>query len=169
MTRQAGTDPGADIACGAVAGVLATLVMSLVIAAGWLAGLFRTPPPKQITAAAHLKARVAPPKDWSTFQASWLGAHILYGVGCGVIFALTRLGLPALPGKPTGLGFGLGVWGVSYLGLMPMLQLYPWPGKDTPGRVATMIAAHVVFGVSLAEIHDRLRRWWHDGTSPASA
>jgi hypothetical protein len=47
---------------------------------------------------------------------------------------------------------------------MPALGLYPWPEDDTKSRLGVMMLAHVVFGVSLAEVeprlaHRRVIRW----------
>lgn len=95
------------------------------------------------------------------FQAGWLSAHLLYGMGCGALFSLlVEYGLrrvrPGVPRHPVGLAFGLLVWSASYLGPVPALRPYPRTGLDTSGNVGTMIAAHVVFGASLAEVDYRL-------------
>jgi len=141
---------------GALAGGAATVAMSGVIAIGRALGLFRTSPPQEITAAATQEATGWPPAATTAFRAGGLSAHLLYGMACGSLFSGLRQCGPRLPRQPLGLGFGLLVWGASYLGLMPALRLYPWPNQDTPGRVATMILAHLVFGASLAEVDKRL-------------
>jgi hypothetical protein len=141
---------------GALSGAVATVAMSGVMAVGRALGLYRTPPPQEITAAATQETTGWPPAATPAFRAGWLSAHLLYGMACGVLFSGLRQGGPGVPRQPLGLGFGLLVWGASYLGLMPALRLYPWPDQDTPGRLATMILAHLVFGASLAEIDGRL-------------
>ena len=147
---------GSQAGRGALAGALATVAMSGVIALGRALGLFQSPPPKQITANAAATATDVVPASSPGFQATWMLAHLLYGAACGVAFALLRACLPAGLLRPGGLAFGLLVWAVSYLGLMPALKLYPWPWQDDPDRMATTIAAHAVFGLSLAEIDGRL-------------
>lgn len=140
---------------GGLAGILGTGPMSLAIAAGRAAGLFRTPPPKQIIERAQAKAGIRHELPEPAVQASWLAAHLGYGAACGVLYTLLR---PLLPTSPitAGLLYGGAVWGVSYLGLMPSLGLYPGPKADSPLRAAVMIVAHVVFGVTTAEVERRL-------------
>ena len=156
---------------GLFAGALATGPMSGVMLAGKLLGLMGTPPPKEITAKAAIAA-VTTPHDASaiggivrfpgaapsdSFPALWMGGHVLYGAACGGGYALLhRRLLPRVPAWLHGAGFGLLVWGFSYLAWVPALGLYPRPERDSPGRMATMIVAHVVFGVTLAEINRRL-------------
>jgi uncharacterized membrane protein YagU involved in acid resistance len=48
-----------------------------------------------------------------------------------------------------GISFGLLVWAISYLGLLPALGLYPSPRKDTGRRTAIMVLAHIVWGAML--------------------
>jgi hypothetical protein len=155
---------------GLLAGALATVPMSGLMAAGKLLGLLGTPPPKQITANAAgatvartldvldvSKLAAVPRGDPSgAFRALWMGGHIGYGAACGGVFAALQRLLPQAPDWLLGLGFGLLVWGTSYLGWVPALRLYPRPERDSPGRMATMIAAHIVFGLTLAEINRRL-------------
>ena len=61
---------------------------------------------------------------------------------------------PALKGA----AFGLGVWSVSYLGLMPALGVLN-PATEHPGRRnALMIAAHLVWGSATGILFDRLQK-----------
>jgi hypothetical protein len=141
---------------GALAGVAATVPMTAVIAAGDVLGLLRTPPPEEITARVAERAGEVPDRQSPAFQAEWLAAHTAYGAACGAVYALAR---PLLPRSDVlaGLLFGGAVWGVSYIGLLPALALYPAPDEDAPGRAATMIAAHAVYGTALAATARRLR------------
>lgn len=152
-----------DIVRSGLAGAVATGVMAVVILGGKITGLLQTPPPKHI--AKRLGQEVAGKNPGATsaaaFNGIWLSAHLAFGVACGCGYGLLRSSLPLLIPKNTllaGLVYGLGVWSVSYLGLMPVLGLYPWPEKDSASRTGVMIAAHAVFGVSLAEVDQRLSR-----------
>ena len=49
----------------------------------------------------------------------------------------------------SGIGYGLFVWGINYLGFLPQLKLYRKPAKETFKRNIMMILAHVVWGSSL--------------------
>jgi putative membrane protein len=141
---------------GALAGLAATVPMTDVIGVGRAAGLMGTPPPVEITENAAEQAGGDPDRQSPEFQAAWLAAHIGYGAACGVIFSAIR---PLLPRSDlaAGLLFGGAVWGVSYIGLMPSLNLYPSAEDDSNQRQAVMIAAHAVFGTALASFEHRLR------------
>lgn len=141
---------------GSIAGVVATIPMTAVIAAGRLAGLIQTPPPKQITANAERDAGVHPSSmSRESFHASWLAAHLGFGAAAGAVFALIGRFLPGSE-RSEGLLYGLLVWATNYIGLLPSLGLYPGPTEDSTSRTVVMIVAHGVYGVALAETEDRL-------------
>jgi hypothetical protein len=135
---------------GAIAGLTATIPMTIVIVLGRGLRLLWTPPPKQITKRIANRAGVHAQPSSDEFKASWVAAHFAYGAGCGSIYSLAR---PMLPGPVAlkGLIFGETVWAVSYLGFVPALGLYPWPKDDSKSRMAVMIAAHAVYGLVTAQ------------------
>ena len=143
------------LARGGLAGLLGTGLMTLVIAGARAARLLRTPPPAEITERAQQQAGVRRRIPAPAFRASWLSAHFGYGAACGAVYTLVRPGLPASTAA-AGLVYGGAVWAMSYLGLLPALGLYPRPADDSRSRMAVMIAAHAVFGVSVAEAERRL-------------
>lgn len=58
-----------------------------------------------------------------------------------------------------GMGYGLLVWVVSYMGWLPAVRLFPYAPKSEPApRNALMIFAHFVFGSSLAALYYALSR-----------
>lgn len=146
----------ASMVRGGLAGLAATVPMTAVIAAGRVGGWLYTPPPAEITGEVAERMGEEPEPEDPVFQASWLAAHLGYGAACGALYGLLR---PLLPrsNSAAGLIFGGAVWGVSYLGLLPALDLFPSATKDSPRRQAVMIAAHGVYGVSLAEVEQALR------------
>ena len=79
---------------GAVAGLAATVPMTVVIGAGRAAGLLHTPPPVEITENVAEQAGEDPDPSSAAFQAGWLAAHLGYGAACGAVYALLRRGLP---------------------------------------------------------------------------
>jgi uncharacterized membrane protein YagU involved in acid resistance len=122
-------------------------------------GLLRTPPPAQITA--NVQRRLTNIENSPehipepVFHTSWLLSHFGYGTGCGVLYSPLR---PLLPPSLAlrGLAYGLAVWGISYINLMPQLRLYPAVREDRLSQTAVMIAAHVVYGVALLVLERQL-------------
>lgn len=140
-----------------LSGSLATIPMTVVILAGRRLSGFRTPPPVEITRRLSRRAGISPPRSKGGFRVFWLAGHIAYGAACGALYTRLRRRLPGDP-VVAGLLAGGAVWGVSYLGYLPALSLYPAPEDDSSDRTLVMIAAHAVYGVALAETEHRLRR-----------
>ena len=113
-------------------------------------------PPRQITMNVASKMGVASQMDESDRFTTTMLAHYGYGAAVGAIFAALpqrdRLGVIA-----RGLLFGAGVWTASYLGFLPSAGLLPSATRQPIRRSALMIAAHLVWGVTLAFLEQRYR------------
>jgi uncharacterized membrane protein YagU involved in acid resistance len=122
----------------------------VIVVSRWL-GLFRTPPPAQIAQTAAREVGVAAIADDAAFGPLWLGLHLAFGAGCGVLY---RVLLPRCPVFPLagGASYGLLLWAVNYLGLMPALGLFPPPRQAGQRRTVVMIVAHLVYGLALAHV-----------------
>jgi uncharacterized membrane protein YagU involved in acid resistance len=150
VTKQ---DAIGRVAAGAAAGLLATVPMTaaMKLAQHALPPHQRHPlPPRRITLRALRKVGLRPHIHLNEAQRRGLtlAAHFGYGTGAGALFGLfaprnTREAVSA------GVGYGLLVWAASYLGLMPALDLHPSATRESPGRNAMMIAAHVAWGAAL--------------------
>ena len=140
---------------GGLAGLIATGAMSGVMAGGRYAGLLGTPPPKRITKRLEERIGIRDDLTYPEFQATWMASHFGYGTANGVLYGLVRPLLP-LPDAPAGILFGLGLWAVSYLGIMPGLGLHQPATRDSESKQAVMVAGHVVYGLVLAEANRRL-------------
>jgi uncharacterized membrane protein YagU involved in acid resistance len=139
---------------GAICGICATGPMSAVMV--WLHRRLpsseRYPlPPREITGQAV--EQVTDPRNVAPEVRSaltWL-AHFGYGGATGIIYStLDR----KLPGTSIVRGpiYGLIVWTISYLGLLPGLHVLK-PATEHPARRnALMIGAHLVWGLFLAVI-----------------
>jgi hypothetical protein len=141
-------DDGRAIVAGALGGAAGTLVMSAVMEGARRAGLLGRHPPELITAAA-LDAADAP-REGGTQAALAALAHLGFGVLAGALFGPLDRRLRA-PGGPVarGVAYGSLIWAVSYAGWVPALGILPPPGRDRPGRPATMLVAHWVYGAVL--------------------
>ena len=86
-----------------------------------------------------------------------LSAHVGYGAASGAAYALT-MGKAPLPTPIKGLGFGLGLFAVSYLGWLPTAGILRPATAYPASRNAGLIAAHLVYGAITAFITDALTR-----------
>jgi uncharacterized membrane protein YagU involved in acid resistance len=114
-------------------------------------------PPREITEAVvdqAADAGLAPRPDEKTLYRITMASHFGYGAAVGTLYPWTAGRLP-LPSLLKGIVFGLGVWTVSYLGLLPSLGLLAPATKHPPKRTRLMIAAHVVWGAALGLVADR--------------
>lgn len=145
-----------DLASGALAGFVATVPMTVAM---WvmhrqLPWAERYPlPPRRITGKLAAKAGVRQHLDEPEERGLTLAAHFGYGTATGAIYGAIADEVPA-PRIVSGVLYGLGVWAVSYLGVLPALGILR-PATEHPAkRNALMIAAHVVWGASLGAALD---------------
>ena len=146
---------------GAVAGFTATIPMTVVMLTlhrRALPARQRFPlPPRRITMRAAGKARVRNRMDEPQRTAATYAAHFGYGTATGAVYGALA---PAVPGNPLvkGTSYGLIVWALSYLGLLPLLDLHRPATREPAGRNALMILAHVVWGAALGALTDQIAR-----------
>ncbi|MBA2518051.1 MAG: DUF1440 domain-containing protein [Chloroflexia bacterium] len=145
------------IRAGLISGALATAPMTLVLAVSRWLGLFRTAPPEQIAKNAAAEAGLEEVTDDPEFGPIWLGLHVVFGAGSGLGFGLVR---PFLPRSPVAGGavYGLIVWAVNYVGLMPVLGLFPSPRQAGIRRTVVMIVAHIVYGTVMGVVFSATRK-----------
>jgi hypothetical protein len=127
---------------GAVSGLAATGTMSLLMLAARRFGLLGEPPPRRII---RLLLSPLSLRGRALDSAATL-AHFAFGAAMGGLFGLA----PGRAGPVRGLLFGLGVWSVSYAGVLPQVGLMPPTRRDRPGRPTSMLLAHLAYGVTLA-------------------
>jgi uncharacterized membrane protein YagU involved in acid resistance len=154
-----------SIASGATAGLAGTVTMTVAMEA-----LHRTLPEGQrfplpprliaehVVDRAGAKDIVQTPRDE---QLAAVVGHFGYGAATGAAYALAS---PYLPRDPVASGaiWGMIVWAGSYMGWLPLAGLRPLATRLPPQRELAMIAAHLVFGVSIGLTYDGLTR---DGRS----
>lgn len=118
-------------------------------------------PPRQITEEALESTGVENPSE-EVVQPATLVAHYSYGAAMGAMFGLLNSGQRM--NSCSGTAFGVAVWSASYFGLLPALGSRARGTKQTFQQNATMFAAHLIWGASLAlayesaiSEHSRLR------------
>jgi hypothetical protein len=146
---------GETVRDGLVAGAVATAAMSGVMRAAQAMGLLGKLPPRKITDRALDAAGAEEAPRPARSLAATL-AHVGFGVGCAALYALVhRRVRRILPAPLAGAAFGTLVWAASYAGWIPALGIMPPPNEDSPGRAATMVAAHWVYGGVMGAVLDR--------------
>ena len=137
------------VIAGSMAGLAATAPMTVVMKSlhSQLPARERYPlPPKQITRELAEEAGVGDlTRGGPEWGAATYASHFGYGAVGGAAYGAMA---PHLPGHPVlkGVGFGLAVWTVSYLGWLPAAGILPSATREPARRDALMIAAHVVWG-----------------------
>lgn len=153
---------GSKLLTGAMAGGIATAPMTLAMAAmhRWLPSHERYPlPPSEITARLTEEAGVAQHVDREQHTALTLANHFGYGAAVGAIYALLANRLRSAQGATlAGIGYGLLVWAVSYLGLLPALGILRPATEHPERRNALMIVAHVIWGSITGLLVQRMQR-----------
>jgi uncharacterized membrane protein YagU involved in acid resistance len=149
------------LAVGAIAGLIATGPMTVVMELSHR----RLPihqqhalPPRKITSRVLARAGQHHRLDEEERTALTVGAHFGYGAAMGALYAPLARALK-VPGVVSGIVFGLLVWLVSYLGLLPALGLFPPAHREARQRNLLMIVAHVVWGAAVGSLVQRE----HDG------
>ncbi|MGZ3449801.1 MAG: DUF6789 family protein [Polyangiales bacterium] len=135
---------------GVVAGTAATVTMSAFMAVAKRLGALGEPPPRKIVRGALRRVGLRP--RGRALDLAGLAAHVAFGAAAGVLFA----SMPKKRHRIPAMAFGLGVWLVSYAGVLPQLRLMPKPSRDRPMRPTAMALAHIVYGATLGEVSHRL-------------
>jgi hypothetical protein len=143
------------IAAGSAAGAAATLPMSGVVWGARTIGVYRRKPPPEQVAEESTRPLFEPKRLPGPARAALkTGQHFGFGGAVGGVFGLASFAVK--PSALTGLLTGLGVWAASYGHVIPAVGVMPPPGRDEHGRAATMVVAHVVYGLALG----LGLRWW---------
>jgi uncharacterized membrane protein YagU involved in acid resistance len=141
-----------DLIVGAAAGITATAPMTITMEQlhRVVPGEHDGPlPPREVTEELYEQfsssGRAAEPH----LQRMTVVLHYAFGGAAGALFPLVApRALP--PAIGAGILYGLAVWTGSYLGVLPALGIRHHAKHDSAGRNGIMIAAHVVWGATLA-------------------
>lgn len=143
-------EPGRALRDGAVAGVVATATMSVVMLTARRLGVMAEQPPRQMTDIVLDSVRQERSPVWLRNGLA-MASHFAFGAVLGSGFALAHRRYPKPGGLlPRGVIVASLVWFVSYQGWAPALGLMPPAWRDQPGRPMTMLVAHWVYGATLA-------------------
>jgi hypothetical protein len=136
-------------------GAIATVPMSAVMLIGQHLGWMREQPPEALTEEALDRADLLEERSGETVHAFAVASHFAFGAAGGALYGLLRRVAPRAPAVSSGVAFGLGIWGASYRGWIPALDLLP--AEERPGRRGTlvMIAAHAMYGATLGALSRR--------------
>lgn len=145
---------------GAIAGLVATLPMSIVMLVlhKMLPRSEQYPlPPEQITAEIAERADIESASRGRMRDILSVFAHFSFGASVGSAFVPVARFSP-LPTILTGLLYGFMVWFVSYQGWIPSARILPPASRQPARRNLMMIVAHLVWGSTLVLLLRRLAR-----------
>ena len=125
---------------GFVAGLGATVVMSVVMLAGIGTGVSPMPKPIPVALVGHTFEVHKP-----ALVVLGFGAHLLYGGAAGAVFTA----LVGRAGLARGLGYGVLLWLVMGLVALPYLGWGLFGTGMSPGIAAATLVLHLLYGASL--------------------
>ncbi len=136
---------------GALAGTIATVPMTafmLLMMRALPRWQHYNLPPEKLTDELAKRAGIKQHMNKPQKVAVALVAHFGYGAAMGMLYTLfmQKGTLRPFPFLLKGNVFGLMVWGASYLGLLPAMNMPSTAPKETPHRNLLMIGAHLVWG-----------------------
>ena len=146
-----------DASAGVAAGIVATTTMSAWMLFAKRIGWLNEQPPKLMT------RRLAGRAGWHV-AGERLGViatltHFAIGMTAGAAFALFQQRRRAMPASVlAGIGYGLIVWFLGYVAVLPPLDLMPPPGDGERRRTSAMTIAHVVYGATLGVVVHLIQR-----------
>jgi len=143
--------PFQNLVKGALAGLLATLPMTIFMRSAWrmLPRREKYPlPPRLITRRLTKETGVDEKLDANELTWLTLTLHFLFGAATGSLYGVLE---PRVPLNETVKGslMGLAVWSGSYLGWLPAFHILPPATQHPWRRNVLMIAAHLVWGIAL--------------------
>ena len=95
-------------------------------------------------------------RDLATRTRQWGKAvHLAYGSLWGLIYGILQTARTRRP-VLSGASHGLLVWAFGPALLVPAMKIMPAPAKAPRGRSALSLAAHVMYGVTVAALFSRL-------------
>lgn len=153
-----------NLLSGALAGLVATLPMTASMEAmfRFLPRHEQYPlPPGEITAKVTDELGMSRQIDSQQHFALTLFNHFAYGAAAGSLYGVATGALqPNMKLAPAlkGIAWGIVVWTVSYLGLLPALGVLRPATRHPRRRNVLMIVAHVVWGSVLGVLTER---WQH--------
>lgn len=150
------------ICAGTLAGLAATLPMSVVMLLGRRHGVsnrLEPLPPRQITERALEAIGLDRHLSKESEQTLTVVNHFGYGAAMGATYGVViDPPLGTTRAIATGVVYGLGVWTISYLGWLPATGFYRSASKDSCERNLMMLGAHVVWGGSLGLLTELAKR-----------
>lgn len=145
---------------GALSGFIATIPMSIAMIA--INKLMTWPhrqrlEPRKITDDMLNRVGLRDELDEEDRKQAAIAAHFAFGAAAGSLYPFVQRYIPASRSLRGPL-YGLGVWAVSYCGVLPALNTLPSPEKRPLGRTVLLVAAHLVWGAALEGAAETARR-----------
>ena len=155
------SDLGRRLVCGSVAGIAATVPMTVVmeLLRRALPPAGRDPlPPRRVAVGLARKLGFAGHMDRAEREGLTWASHFGYGAGTGAGYGAIDPALrKALPHPAaSGAAYGLGVWLLSYFGWLPAAGITSPQFRHPVRRNTTLVLSHLVWGVTTGLLTARM-------------
>src|SRR3954454_23421440 len=84
-------------------------------------------------------------------------SHVAFGVANGILFSVLHRMRGFRGATAFGLAYGIGLYTVSYAGLIPFVGILPVPNRDQRSRQVALVAAHLAYGATAGQVISRFR------------
>ena len=142
---------------GFIAGGLATLPMTLAMTTLHKA-FHRTKkhplPPEKVSMEVLEATSIKEKRDGKPRHRLFWLSHLLYGACAGALYVPFAQRGSLAPVIQGGI-YGIVIWALSYLGILPSLKLYPSPIRQSAQTQVEMVTAHIVWGTILGVLVDQ--------------
>lgn len=147
-------------AAGLIAGFIATGPMTLVMRGlhQKLPSHERYPlPPELVTSRMSRRVGLSHNRQAKGWQKKTYLTHFAYGAAAGAVYAAVASRSENDDTLSRGMLFGLVVWTLSYMGLLPAMGLMPVATRVPARRNLIMVVAHLVWGAVTGVLTKRFR------------
>jgi hypothetical protein len=119
---------------------------------------FRLPPQVIVDAAVPESRHGGPALAEEHRQFLAVTSHVGFGLGNGIVLAIVHRAIGFRRPIALGVAYGVGLYTVSYAGVVPAVGVLPAPHRDNRGRQLALAAAHVAYGAAAGQVLLRLSR-----------
>jgi hypothetical protein len=147
-----------DAEAGAVGGLAGGMAMTAFMVGATKAGVITSSLPlrtdRWIQGSPNITAPPQSAQEQARAQAMHLAYSAMLGAGFGILSATLHLKKPV----PSGPLYGMGIYAINLLGVLPLFGLTKGPWNESKMTVARRVMMHNVFGLVTALVTKKVRQ-----------